>query len=350
MTDLATYRARIGLVGQRKVPFKDFYKFHSTSSSYNSGKTTFDTCKIILKILSIFILISTTCDTLSPTSKLSSTPCTPLPPTRSSSGLSSCVAATTNRCYRSYGKKQTTNFLSRYINGNIASSPRGIRNYHLNIRSLAKKVFEVKNIVKENNPHVFGLSEVELKKKDGYFDETILKVPGYSTLFPKSWAVHGFARVIVYVKNNFEYEQVSELEDDLIQSIWIKGGFKQSKKIYFCHGYREHGSTEDITITSQSRNLAKFLTQWEEAMVHNSPYEPNEVHVCGDMNLDSLNGKWLQPNYGLISLSRLVQNTCNANNFTQLVREATRFQYNRILLIFLVLTICTVILSIDVQR
>ena len=333
MTDLATYRARIGLFGQksvRKVPFKDFYKFHSTSSSYNSGKTTFDTCKIILKILSIFILISTTCDTLSPTSKLSSTPCTALPPTRSSSGLSSCAAATTNRCYRSYGKKQTTNFLSRYINGNIASSPRGIRNYHLNFRSLAKKVFEVKNIVKENNPHVFGLSEVELKKKDGYFDETILKVPGYSTLFPKSWAVHGFARVIVYVKNNFEYEQVSELEDDLIQSIWIKGGFKQSKKIYFCHGYREHGSTEDRTITSQSRNLAKFLTQWEEAMVHNSPYEPNEVHVCGDMNLDSLNGKWLQPNYRLISLSRLVQNTCNANNFTQLVKEATRFQYNSV--------------------
>ena len=48
------------------------------------------------------------------------------------------------------------------------------------------------------------------------------------------------------------------------------------------------------------------------------------------MNLDALHGKWLQPDYRLVTLSRLVQNTCNANNFSQLVEEATRLQYNSV--------------------
>ena len=48
------------------------------------------------------------------------------------------------------------------------------------------------------------------------------------------------------------------------------------------------------------------------------------------MNLDSLEGKWLRPDYRLVSLSRLVQNTCNANNFSQLVTEPTRLQYNSV--------------------
>ena len=225
----------------------------------------------------------------------------------------------------------TANFCARYKHGNIQTSPRGVRNAHLNIRSLTNKVFEVKNIVKQPNPpHILGLSECELKKKGGQFDETRLKVPGYSVLFPKSWTAHGFARVVVYVKNSLEYQQVSELEDDLVQSIWIRGGFKGSKKIFFCHGYREHTTTEGNSLQAQSRNLSNFLSQWEAATCHGNPAEPNEVHVCGDMNLDSLEGKWLHPDYRLLSLSRLVQNTCNVNNFFQLVSEATRVQYNSV--------------------
>ena len=188
----------------------------------------------------------------------------------------------------------------------------------------------MKNIIKDRTPHILGLSEVELTKNGTEFDEKTLKIPGYTILFPKSWTVHGFARVVVYVNNTLDYVQVSELEDDLTQSIWIKGGFKNSKKIYFCHAYREHTSTEGKSIATQSQNLTRFLTQWEEAACHNNPTEPNEVHVCGDMNLDALQGRWLQPDYRLISLSRLVQNICDANNFSQLVTEATRLQYNSI--------------------
>ena len=69
----------------------------------------------------------------------------------------------------------------------------------------------MKNIVQQPNPpHILGLSECELKKMEGQFDESRLKVPGYSVFLPKSWSV------VIYVKNSLEYQQVSDLEDDLV--------------------------------------------------------------------------------------------------------------------------------------
>ena len=106
------------------------------------------------------------------------------------------------------------NFLARYVNGNIQKK-KGILNMHLNVRSLRFKVYEVKQIIKEHNPHILGISESELKKDR--VDEKCLKIPGYDLLFPKSWSQHGFARVVVYVKKTFKYQQISELEDDQVQ-------------------------------------------------------------------------------------------------------------------------------------
>ena len=133
--------------------------------------------------------------------------------------------------------------------------------------SLRNKVFEVKNIVKEHSPHILGLSECELRKVGRQYDVTKLMVPGYSILFPKSWESHGFARVLVYVKNTLQYEQVKDLEDDLVQSIRLRGGLKNSKKLYFCHCYREHKSTIGNTVAAQKSYLQILLNQWEAATV-----------------------------------------------------------------------------------
>ena len=344
MTDISTYRARIGLFGQkptRRVSLKKFNQFQSTNESCKYGKTTFEAIKLFMKIICIFTLLYPRCQTTTLNPRLSSYPpsCSRLPPTCAplSSGL--CMRTpgvgpttgwgTTQYCY-SLTKKKTVNFIARYVNGNKNSNPRGVKNSHLNIRSLGRKVFEVKNIVKQHSQHILGISEAELRKNENQFDEATLKVPGYTVLFPKSWTLHGYARVIVYVKNTLEYQQLFDLEDDDVQSIWIRAGFKNSKKVYYCHGYREHTTVDGNSINAQKRNLTSFLTQWEEAASHGNPAEPNEVHVCADMNLDCLGGKWLQPDYQLLSLSRLVQNICNTNNFSQLVTEPTRIQFNSV--------------------
>ena len=77
------------------------------------------------------------------------------------------------------------------------------------------KVQEVKKIILKKSPHIFGLSETELTKSGT--DVNQLKVPGYDLLFPKSWESEGKARVIVYVKKTFTYEQISDLENEYIQ-------------------------------------------------------------------------------------------------------------------------------------
>ena len=231
--------------------------------------------------------------------------------------------------YSESGKKSNPNFIARYTYGNKQNS-RGIKNIHLNIRSLGQKLSDVKNIVREQNPHIFGLSECELRKVNNSFDEKKLKIPGYNLLFPKSWSRYGIARVVVYVKKTLRYEQVPDLENDDIQSVWLRGGFKNCKDIYFCHMYREHTTTLGSSLASQRNSLRNLLHQWEEASTYNNNVAINEVHVSGDMNLDILDGKWLRPSYNLITLSKMVQGTCNAVNLTQLVTVPTRYQFNSV--------------------
>ena len=222
------------------------------------------------------------------------------------------------------------NFRARYTYGNKQQKIAGVKNMHVNIRSLAKKVFEIKNIVQEHRPHILGLSECELKKSNGSYDESQLKVPGYQIFFPKSWYITGQARVIVYVKKSFQVEQLKMLEDDSFQSIWLKGGFRNSKQLIFCHTYREHTSTLGSSLQAQRDNLTVFLSQWEAAVNYGTNNASNEVHISGDMNLDSHKDKWLSKSYHLHDLSNLVQNACNINNFTQLVTSPTRAQFNSI--------------------
>ena len=226
-------------------------------------------------------------------------------------------------------KKLSPNFQARYTYGN-KTNQRGIINMHLNVRSLANKVPALKIICNEHSPHILGVSECELRKVNGQFNEENLKIPGYNLLFPKSWQYAGIARVVVYVKKTLEYKQIEELENKDVQSVWIKGGYKAGKKMFFCHFYREHTSSLGAGIREQRLVLEKFLEQWEEATVLENPQDVNEVHIGGDMNLDALHDRWLKPDYHLLSLAKLVQTSCNLGNFSQLVKAPTRFQFNSV--------------------
>ena len=217
------------------------------------------------------------------------------------------------------------NFVAKIVNGNIQ---RGLFSIHLNIRSLYNKMSDVKNFVKLNKPHILGISETELKKS--HHSVNSLKIPGYDLVLPKSWDIHGKARVVIFIKNSLEYEHLPDLEQPDIQSIWVRAGFKNSKKIYFSHQYREHTNSMGNSMAAQREALDKMLKQWENALVHGNPDTPNEVHIAGDMNLDSSGGRWLQADYPLVTLGRMVRDSCNLNNFSQLVDKVTRVQFNQV--------------------
>ena len=136
----------------------------------------------------------------------------------------------------------TGNFYARYTNGNILNSVKGLKAYHVNIRSLKNKVNEVKNIIETVNPHIMGCSECELTNEYDSKQLASLKIPGYQIILPKSWELHGYARVVVYIKKSLKYERIDTLEDEHLQTIWLKCGFKNSKPGFFCNGYRNHKS------------------------------------------------------------------------------------------------------------
>ena len=217
------------------------------------------------------------------------------------------------------------NFWARYSNGN-GQKKKGILNMHLNIRSLKYKIHEIKNIVKEYGPHILGLSECELLKVN--IDEKSLKIPGYDVLYPSSWSVDGFARILVFVKKGFKYKQIKEIQNNQVQSIWIQGGYCHSKNIMFGHVYREHLPNQNIA--QQESYMSSLLSQWELATEYGNPSQPNETHICGDINIDMYKDKWLEPSYSLIHLSRLLKSTCDTYNFSQLVKSVTRVQYDSV--------------------
>ena len=105
------------------------------------------------------------------------------------------------------------------LNGNIK---RGIKNMHVNIRSLYNKMSEVKNIILKEKPHILGISEAELKKNN--HDVKSLKVPGYELLMPASWETQGKARVVVYVKKSLQYEHLPSLQHTDVQTVWLRAG------------------------------------------------------------------------------------------------------------------------------
>ena len=222
----------------------------------------------------------------------------------------------------------TGNFFARYLNGNGRN--KGVRVYHLNIRKLLNKGSEIKKVIKELNPHLFGVSECELVKNSPNFNIEKLKVPGYNIHFPKSWDIHGYARVILYYKNTFDCPRVQELEDDHLQSIWVKFGFKNSKAGYYCHTYREYTSNLGKSIQAQKEKLIQFTEQCENAISHGNPAEDNEVYILGDINLDCYKDRWLQRDYTLYSLAQIIHQFCNSNNMSQLITDVTRSQFNSV--------------------
>ena len=132
--------------------------------------------------------------------------------------------------------------MARYKYGN--KQEKGIKNMHINIRSIRNKMQEIKYIVQSHSPHVLGVSETEIHNNQ--IDVEQLKVPDSDKVLPKSWNNVNKARVVVYVKKSFQYEHLDVLESNSIQSIWIRGHLKNSKNIYFCHAYREHMADETI--------------------------------------------------------------------------------------------------------
>ena len=202
MIDISLYRQKIG----RFIPkIKSFKKFRKCSPVAVGPRQRHS--HLWLRVLAIVLTVMLV------------TPCSYSLVLRDRGYSSKFQFANGLSIYYTPRKQLVGNFYGRYINGNGKDSPKGVKVYHLNIRSLFNKVMEVKKITSDLKPHMLGLSEIEMKNNLVDFSLDKLKVPGYKLLLPKSWEKYGYARIAVYVKNGFECVRIPDLEDDHAQSI-----------------------------------------------------------------------------------------------------------------------------------
>ena len=148
MIDINSYRSRIGQFSQkislRKYLYRREFYYKNSWDENNAGKNAFLVTKSILKIILIIVLLSGSSDLATSGAVAVGQVCQPL---HVGGGQYHAVhggAAGEGYCdlqqliFLRKGKRTTTNFLSRYLYGNIRQ--KGIKNLHLNIRSLRYKV------------------------------------------------------------------------------------------------------------------------------------------------------------------------------------------------------------------
>ena len=186
-----------------------------------------------------------------------------------------------------------TNFQSRCTYGNRKTNGVKIAHWNKGGSYLINKMPEIRNIIGQHNPHIFGLSEANLLD---VHDKNLAEVPDYNlhlstTISNPSLKV---SRVVVYTHKDL----VAKLRPDLMcnrySSIWLEVGLPHHKKFLVCQSYREwqylnqRGDKSSTTIPQQLERWLVFLDQWETALATGM-----EVHCLGDMNLNHCN--WTDP-------------------------------------------------------
>ena len=157
MIDIVLYRQRIGGFSQ-KIKNKKFLKYNYFATydckKYHTGGNFYSSKLVWIRALLIISIFTRLIDQNERNIKNIN-----ICETRSIQLKNVAVILPTYReeiCKWRNWSKFNGNFFARYLNGN--GRTRGVRVYHLNIRKLQNKVSEIKNVIKELNPHLFFLS------------------------------------------------------------------------------------------------------------------------------------------------------------------------------------------------
>ena len=130
---------------------------------------------------------------------------------------------------------------------------------------------DLKHFICRHQPHVIGISEIELKRNVNDHEGTVklledLSINDYKIFLPKSWDTLGTARLLVYARDDLKSVQMHPQDRcyDHVQNITLEIGFGRSKT-HFCNFYyREWTSslTGRRDMESQCSELDLLLDIW----------------------------------------------------------------------------------------
>ena len=202
------------------------------------------------------------------------------------------------------------NFYAKITNGNRGSRGSGIKLMHWNKGPsfLQNKHNDIEAMIADHHPHVFGLSEANLRTDH---DLNLVQHTDYNLhLAPTALNPNlQVSRVVAYTHKSLVVKRRADLEDSGISAIWLEVGLPHKKKIVVCQAYREwryldQQDSQSHSVAAQFQRWSIFLNMWEKALL-----EGKEVVVMMDANLDFL--KWakedLPPNDSTTRLKSLVE-------------------------------------------
>ena len=235
---------------------------------------------------------------------------------------------------------RSINWLMKMINGNGKNNYRlatwNCRKGLINSEKLpTSKVVEIKNFLYEMNvsllcvteTDIFGLNYISDRIKLSQ-DEVVdaLQINGYKILLPRSWYVHGVARLIVYVKNelNTVIHKTSLCNSDL-QTLTCEISFGKEKKTVVSCVYREFkGVVSGLSDrNSQRERLSRQIKEWNNACGRGN----KDTVILGDVNLCAK--KWTDEDYHNKDMADMVRHFLLNNECKQMVTDFTRTEVVR---------------------
>ena len=201
--------------------------------------------------------------------------------------------------------------------------------------SASIKMIEVKKFIQSKSLHILCLVESDLHgtisrqkrihplSTEGIHDE--LNIQGFKIILPKSWQVHGQARVMIFAKDELQVKikDVGNQNADL-PTITCEISLGKEKKTIVNFFYREFtgGISGLRDLNSQTERLTRQIKLWRGLCAGNK-----DVICLGDANLCAL--KWMEESYQHKELSEMVQNFLLETSCSQLVKQNTRSEIVR---------------------
>ena len=152
---------------------------------------------------------------------------------------------------------------------------------------MQRKLDDIKTLVSEHKPHIFGLAEANVLP--GH-DQSELQIPDYSLHLASSLSdpSPSPARVAVYTHKSITVKRRPDLEEEGIQLVSLEAGQPGKKKSLYLVAYRQwqlpgQQDRSSGTVAAQAERWDRLLGRWEAALM-----EGKEVITVMDTNLDAL--------------------------------------------------------------
>ena len=186
----------------------------------------------------------------------------------------------------------------------------------ININSIPapERLQELQYFVDSNNISILALSETKL---DATIHPSLYSLSGFHAPMLKNRTRKG-GGVAIYVRNTLPFLQISSLESDTFETIWVKIKV-HSKSVLLCSVYfPPHASTD---------KQSQFLEYLSDSALEAQKFGPDLKVFVGDFNGGNC---WLSdhaPSHSPItSFDIKLKNTAETLNLTQVINTATRVQ------------------------